>query len=155
LVHINIKPIGIVRSSFSPNSGDRRRVVSDLVFDEMYRPALEGVEDYSHVIVLFWMDRIPVEDRAILKVHPRGREDLPSVGVFATRGKARPNPVGLAVVELLSREENVLHVRGLDAFDKTPIVDIKPYDHYDVKDNIRVPLWWLNMTSGAQAKRGT
>ncbi len=152
LGEIRIDPIGVVRSAFTPDSGDKWSVIAELVLDEMFEGGLDGIEGYSHVIVLFWLDRIDVEDRAILKIHPRGREDLPRVGVFATRGRARPNPIGLAVVELLSRERNILKVRGLDAFDGSPILDIKPYDSYDVKENIRVPDWWLKMTSQKHGK---
>lgn len=148
-----MEPIGVVRSLFTPDSGDKWSVVADVVLDEEYAPALDGIEDYSHIIVIFWMDRIAGSTKRILKTHPRGREDMPVVGIFATRGKARPNPIGLAVVELVAREGNVLKVKGLDAFDGTPILDIKPYDRYDVKEDIRMPAWWMKMTTHRGGKR--
>lgn len=138
-------PVGVVRSSFTPESGDKWSI-ADVILDEKYTPALKGIEDYSHIIILFWMNIISGSDRRVLKVHPRGREDMPLVGVFATRSKARPNPIGLSVVELVAKEGNVLKVRGLDAFNGTPVLDVKPYDYYDVKQDIRVPEWWLKLS---------
>ena len=66
-----------------------------------------------------------------LTTHPRHRTDLPEVGVFQARGPERPNPIGLAVVELLKRDENILTIKALDAYDGTPVLDIKPYDAFD------------------------
>lgn len=80
-----------------------------------------------------------------MKVHPRGREDLPLLGVFATRSKFRPNPIGLALVELMKVEDNVLTVRGLDAFDGTPVLDLKPFDSWDMAKDAKVPRWWLKL----------
>jgi len=74
-----------------------------------------------------------------LKVHPRGRLDLPLVGLFATRSPYRPNPLGLKLVELIKRKDNVIKVRGLDAIDGTPVIDIKPYDPLDLAMDARVP----------------
>ena len=71
--------------------------------------------------------------------------DMPLVGVFAVRTNLRPNPIGLTLVELVKVEGNVLTVRGLDAFKDTPILDIKPYDYWDVAENIRVPEWWAKL----------
>lgn len=152
LSRIRIDPIGVVRSAFGPDSGDKRDIVAELVLDESYVEGLEGIEGYSHIIVLFWLDKIVAEDRTVMRIHPRGMSDLPEVGVFATRGRVRPNPIGLTVVDLLGRNGNTLKVRGLDAFDGSPILDIKPYDNYDVKQDIRVPDWWLKMTSQKHAK---
>lgn len=149
---IRIDPVGVVRSTFGPDLGDKRNTVAELVLDESYVEGLDGIEGYSHIIVLFWMDKIVAEDRTVMRIHPRGMNDLPEVGVFATRGRVRPNPIGLTVVELLGRDGNTLKVRGLDAFDGSPILDIKPYDNYDVKQNIHVPGWWLKMTSQKHAK---
>jgi tRNA-Thr(GGU) m(6)t(6)A37 methyltransferase TsaA len=84
------------------------------------------VEDYSHLFILFWITRIPPNRRGLMKVHPKSREDLPLVGVFATRTQYRPNPIGMTLVELLDRKKNVLRVRGLDAIRGTPVLDIKP-----------------------------
>jgi len=63
--------------------------------------------------------------------------------VFCARGRERPNPIGLAVVELLKRNKNVLTVKALDAYDGSPILDIKPYDQYDAVTGLRVAAWWM------------
>jgi len=107
--------------------------------------ALDGITGFSHLFVLFWLSQIPDEQRMIMKVHPRGRMDMPLLGVFATRTNLRPNPIGLTLVELLKVEGNTLTVRGLDAFDGTPILDIKPFDSWDTAKNARVPDWWIKL----------
>jgi tRNA (Thr-GGU) A37 N-methylase len=71
--------------------------------------------------------------------------DLPLIGAFAARTNLRPNPIGLTVVELLEVKDNVLTVRGLDAFNDTPVLDIKPYDPWDVAAEVRVPSWWRSL----------
>jgi tRNA (Thr-GGU) A37 N-methylase len=74
--------------------------------------------------------------------------DMPLLGVFATRTNLRPNPIGLTLVELIKAEGNTLTVRGLDAFDGTPVLDVKPYDFWDAK----VPDWWKRLESEKQMK---
>ncbi len=128
-------------------------MVCEIVMEDAYAEAIVGVEGYSHLIVLFWMHR---HDRARYRpmVHPRGREDVPETGVLSTRGRDRPNPIGLAVVELLGRTERRLQVRRLDAYDGTPVIDIKPYDPYDVFTDLRVPDWWYRLPHPAGAGFG-
>ena len=70
---------------------------------------------------------------------------MPLLGIFATRTMLRPNPIGLTLVELVKAEGNVLTVRGLDAFDGTPVLDIKPFDSWDKANNARVPTWWTKL----------
>ena len=70
---------------------------------------------------------------------------MPFTGVFAVRTNLRPNPIGLTLVKLLGVESNVLTVRGLDAFNETPVLDIKPYDFWDVAKEVRVPDWWIRL----------
>ncbi len=117
----------------------RRDLVSEIVIFPQYLEALTGLDDYSHLIVLFFMDR--TQRNPGLIAHPRGDPDLPLTGVLAMRGRAHPNPIGLAVVDLVARAGNRLHVRRLDAYHRTPIIDIKPYDYYDSYTEIRVPDW--------------
>ena len=100
------------------------------------------------------MHEIPKEERRIIKVHPRGRSDMPLLGAFATRTRLRPNPLGLTLVELLEVEGNVVTVRGLDAFDGTPVLDIKPFDYRDVAEDARVPEWWMKLEKEKLGKRG-
>jgi tRNA-Thr(GGU) m(6)t(6)A37 methyltransferase TsaA len=91
------------------------------------------------------MSQVLENKRMILKVHPRGRMDMPLLGVFATRTNMRPNPIGLTLVELLKVEGKTLTVRGLDAFNGTPILDIKPFDPWDMVEKARVPDWWIKL----------
>lgn len=140
---VGLRPIGrVVHDCPDEQVGRRRReLVAEVVLDPALAPALDGIEGYSHVVVIFWMHRLGGGPRP-LKVHPRGRLDLPEVGVLATRGPDHPNPLGLAVVELLEREGARLRVRGLDAWSGTPVLDIKPCDDIDRPEQLRVPDWW-------------
>lgn len=137
-----VRAIGHVRTDVPDAEVPRRRrdLVSDIVVLPDYAPGLAGIEEYSQLIVLFYMHRSP--HGGALQTHPRGDASLPLTGVFATRGRAHPNPIGLAVVDLLARHDCVLTVRRLDAWHGTPIIDIKPYDHYDVYPDPRVPAWF-------------
>lgn len=117
------------------------QVVSELVFDPSFKDAMDGLEDFSHIIVLFWMHRSPTWECSMSKIHPRGRSDLPLLGVLATRSPVRPNPLGMAVVRLLERRGNVLKVIGLDAIDGSPVVDIKPYFPNDSSAQATAPNW--------------
>jgi tRNA-Thr(GGU) m(6)t(6)A37 methyltransferase TsaA len=119
--------------------------VSQIILNKDLVPALDGITGFSHVYVIFWMSQIPENKRLILKVHPRGRIDMPLLGAFATRTNLRPNPIGLTLVELLKVEGNNLTVRGLDAFDGAPVFDIKPFDSWDNADKARVPEWWIRL----------
>jgi len=147
LTDIQIRPLGKILSSFTVNSGNKNEIIAEISIDKKYIKALKGIEDYSHIIVLFWLGKITNDERNILVIHPRGHEDLPKVGVFSTRSKTRPNPIGLTVVELISKKKNILKVKGLDAFDGSLVLDLKPYDHKDIKNNIIVPKWWLKISN--------
>lgn len=143
---ISMRSIATVRSRFTNEVRvSRRDIVAEIVVREDLTTALTGLEEWSHLIVLFWMDQIagkPVP----LTTHPRHRTDLPEVGVFSARGPERPNPIGLAVVELLKRDKNILTVKALDAYDGTPVLDIKPYDAFDAVTELRAPQWWMTAT---------
>jgi tRNA-Thr(GGU) m(6)t(6)A37 methyltransferase TsaA len=123
-----LRPIAWVRNNVSePGSHDWARVESDILFEPGLESALDGVEEFSHITVLFWMHRSPSWDSSMTKVHPQRRPDLPLVGVLATHSPLRPNPLGLTTVKLLERRDGVLRVAGLDAIDGTPVVDVKPF----------------------------
>ena len=140
-----LTPIGVVRTATPRAAVKRRRHVSEIILREDLIPALTGLADFSHLVVLFWMQEISRDARAQMQVHPRGRRDLPLLGAYATRTPYRPNPIGLTVVELLRVERNILVVRGLDAFDGTPVLDIKPFDTWDIPRTPRVPRWWAEL----------
>ena len=93
-----------------------------------FAPALKGLEDFSHLWVLYWFqDNDRPEARALLQVHPRRDPANPLTGVFACRAPVRPNLIGLTACQILKIKDNVVEVAGLDARDGTPIVDLKPY----------------------------
>ncbi len=135
-------PIGVVLTDLADDdiARSRRHVISRIVIDPAYADALLGIDAYSHLIVLFWLHR--QEPSTTLVHHPRGDPTLPLTGILAARGRNHPNPLGLAVVELLERRDCVLDVRRLDAYNGTPVLDIKPYDHYDSVADPRVPEWF-------------
>jgi len=140
---ITFEPIGYVRTPFKerPTQG-WSEFISEIVLRDELAEGLEGLEEFSHIQVLFWLHRVRKEEKLSLKIHPMGRHDLPLVGLFATRSPTRPNPIGLTTVELLKREGDVLTVSGLDAEDGTPILDIKPYiPGYDGPQGAKVPSW--------------
>ena len=125
---IVFRAIGVIRNQIpGPHYHDWGDIVSDIVLDEHYAPALDGIEEYSHVEVLFYIAGVTDEQRQTLKLHPQGREDAPLVGIFATHTQFRPNPIGITVARLLERDGNRLRVQGLDAYDGTPVLDIKSY----------------------------
>jgi tRNA-Thr(GGU) m(6)t(6)A37 methyltransferase TsaA len=112
------------------------------VFPE-YCAGLKGVGDFSHLIILYWIHlRDTEEQRRTLLIFPKHHAWNVETGVFSSRSPSRPNPLGLCVVELLKVEGCVLTVKGLDALEKSPIVDIKPYiPRADAIPEARVPEW--------------
>jgi tRNA-Thr(GGU) m(6)t(6)A37 methyltransferase TsaA len=121
---INIKPLGVVKNSVKePRFGSFADIVSEIIVDEKFTDALNGIEDYSHVIIVYWMDK--VKDYVITH-RPQGNPDVPVVGIFACRCPQRPNPIAITTVRLMGRKGNKIKVKGLDILDGTPIIDIKP-----------------------------
>jgi tRNA-Thr(GGU) m(6)t(6)A37 methyltransferase TsaA len=142
---ICLSPVGYVKTEAVGDEVKDKSRISQIIFNDGLIEALQGISGFSHLFVLFWMSGIAEEKRMILKVHPRGRMDIPLLGVFATRTNLRPNPIGLTLVELLKVEGNILTVRGLDAFDGTPVLDVKPFDSWDTAKDARVPDWWIKL----------
>ena len=136
-------PIGMVRNAVKQSQMyGWESVESRIIVRRELVDALDGLEGYSHLIVLFWIDRVPEEERRATRIHPLGDSELPLLGVFATRTQLRPNPIGMSIVPLLARKKNELRVRGLDAIDGTPVLDIKPYiPHYDSVPQATMPAW--------------
>jgi tRNA-Thr(GGU) m(6)t(6)A37 methyltransferase TsaA len=110
---------------------------------DRYADALLGLDGWSHVNVLWWFDKNDdPQRRGILRVHPRGNRENPLTGVFACRAPVRPNLIALTVCNILSVEGNVLHVDKIEAFDGTPVLDLKPLIPPDVpRQGIKVPDW--------------
>ncbi len=143
LPSIILKAIGIVRSEIrQPSRRDCKEIVSDIVIDSSLTEALDGLDDFSHIIVLYWMHQVATGGQLPTKVHPMGKQELPLLGLFATRTPNRPNRIGIATVRLLERQGNILRVEGLDAIEGTPVIDIKPcIPGYDSVANAKVPPW--------------
>jgi tRNA-Thr(GGU) m(6)t(6)A37 methyltransferase TsaA len=123
----NLRQIGVVHSPYrepkeAPFQGKHANDESMLEIFDDYEPALLDIDQCSHLIVLYWQDRA---DRKVLHtLTPWGPKPH---GVFATRSPNRPNPIGLCVVELLKRDGPSLKVKGMDALEGSPLIDIKPY----------------------------
>jgi tRNA-Thr(GGU) m(6)t(6)A37 methyltransferase TsaA len=142
---IVLTPIGFVKTDAVGEEVRDRSRTSKIIVKSEFAEALDGISSYSHLFVLFWLNQIKDNERKTLKVHPRGKKDLPLSGVFAVRTMLRPNPIGLTIVEIVDVHTNVLTIRGLDAYNGTPVVDIKPYDPWDVVENLKVPSWWKKL----------
>ena len=138
---ISLRPIAVVRNNVTtPRPDGWEMVRSDLIVRDDLTDALDGIDEYSHIMVVFACHLVPEEERGALHVHTSGGP--PEQGVLATRSQLRPNPLGVAVVPLLRRRRNILRVRGLDAVDGTPVLDIKPYiAYYDSVPEARAPDW--------------
>ncbi len=106
---------------------------------------LKSLNDFSHVIILYWFHlRDNKKERSTLQVVPRRHPGAPQVGVFSSRSPSRPNPIGICVTELVKIEECTLTVKGLDALESSPIIDIKPYiPRADSVPDARAPGWVL------------
>ena len=138
-----LKAIGTVRSEIKePSHQKQPELVSEIIIDKSLTGALDDIEEFSHIIVLWWIHK--TRRPAPMKVHPRGNPENKLMGVFATRSPDRPNPIGKSTVRLLGRRGNILKVQGLDAIDGTPVLDIKPYiPGYDSVDNATAPPWMV------------
>ena len=145
LESITMQPVGYVATQAVGDEVKNKNLVSEIHIRPELSEALDGITEYSHLHVLFWLHEISMEKRMTLKVQPRGRTDLPFTGIFAVRTNLRPNPIGLTLVKLVGVEGNVLTVRGLDAFNGTPVLDIKPYDFRDIAKEVKVPNWWIKL----------
>ena len=114
---IQLEPIGIVRSK-----GEN---TAEIEIYPVFLPGLKGIDEGNDLWVLYWMHMLSDSDREILEVHPRGDKSRAKRGVFAVRSPMRPNPIGLTRVSVLELDNNILTVSGLDAFEGSPIIDIK------------------------------
>jgi tRNA-Thr(GGU) m(6)t(6)A37 methyltransferase TsaA len=132
-------PIGWVQNAipFGTKPVDWKQVRSQIRIESQFGEGLYGLDLFSHVYVIFLLENSELR----LKVHPCGRTDLPEVGLFASRSPHRPNPLGLTLVHLLSVEGNTLHVAGLDAYDGTEVLDIKPFQLKRLPQELKMPAW--------------
>ena len=158
-----IRPIGIVKSKADKEvlkysnkdikldfdaalSQGTDLIKSEIIINEEYLDCLEGIEDFSHLIILFWTHKVPNNARQIKKVHPAGLKEMPIKGIFATRSPVRPNPICKTTVKLIERKGATLVVEGLDAIDNTPVIDIKPHlPFYDSPLNVKLADWMYHL----------
>jgi tRNA (adenine37-N6)-methyltransferase len=126
---IPIVAVGYVRAARTrPEDDGWDAVESQIDLDtEQFGPeALAGLGEFSHVEVLFHFHAVPEREIETKARHPRGNTAWPKAGIFAQRGKNRPNRIGATICELLSVDGTTLRLRGIDAIDGTPVIDIKP-----------------------------
>ncbi len=143
---IEMHPVGIVRTDVTEIDKDWRKTISQIHLNEAYMDGLTGLENWSHLVIIFVMHEATFNADEHLTYRPGGREDIPETGVFAQRSHLSPNLIGMTTVKLQEIDANVLTVRGLDALDGTPVVDIKPHAPlYDGATDPLVPVWFLRL----------
>jgi tRNA-Thr(GGU) m(6)t(6)A37 methyltransferase TsaA len=149
LARIEMVPIGFVRRTSTDEDLKDKSLVSEVVLDESFTKALDGIDEWSHVYIIYWLNEVVTNEEPVLHF-PSAKLESPLLGIFATRAPIHPNPIGLTLVELIKREKNIIRVRGLDAYDGTPVLDIKPYPDWEhgrliVVTDFRVPEWLRNI----------
>lgn len=132
--YFQIHPVGTVKRQ------NEKHVIEIL---PQYVDALLGLDQFSHILVFCWLHQNDSpEKRSVLQVHPRGDRRNPLSGVFATRSPVRPNLIGLSTCKVLSIRGNIINLDSIDAFDGTPVIDIKPcMSREDLVPEVRVPDW--------------
>jgi tRNA-Thr(GGU) m(6)t(6)A37 methyltransferase TsaA len=147
-----LTPVGIVRSAMdAPVDDVWGGVICRIELDaaRFTRESLAGLEAFSHVEIVFVFDRLKDSEIEYGARHPRGRKDWPLTGIFAQRGKNRPNRLGVTVCRLASVGDLWIEVESLDAIDGTPVLDIKPYlREFAPKGEVRQPAWASELMAG-------
>lgn len=138
---IKLNPIGFVKNKIMQSRfGNFADEISEIVLNKKFTEGLDGIEDYSHIIVVYWLHKARTCDIHHIPQGKIGR--VPEVGIFACRCVNRPNPIGITTVKLLERKENKIKVKGLDVLNGTPVIDVKPYwPQYDKVKNEKIPKW--------------
>ena len=147
---ITLRAIGVVSSPVKEKKDSGwDGVVSEVRIDAEYSGALSGLESFSHALIVTYLHQAKFESSRHLKRRPQGREDMPEVGILSQRAKNRPNSIGVTAVEIVRVADDVLVVKGLDAIDGTPVLDIKPYfPAYDRVESPCVPRWVERLMQG-------
>jgi tRNA-Thr(GGU) m(6)t(6)A37 methyltransferase TsaA len=146
---LELQPIGhVIQGRVRPDGphsepSDLEDRPAMIEIDATWAGALDGIEEFSHIWVLWWLDLSPASnDLDSLQVRPEGRKEMPLRGIFATRSPRRPNPIAMTPVRLLERQGRQLRIQGLDAFEGTPILDLKPYlRRGDLIQEATTPTW--------------
>jgi tRNA (adenine37-N6)-methyltransferase len=147
---MEFEAIGSVKSPVKePLDEGWGKVISEIHLAPLVAQGLQGLEHFSHILVVFYMHQATHDPKTDLVRRPRGRADMPEVGIFAQRARHRPNPIGITAVKLLRIQGNTLTVQGLDAMDGSPVLDIKPYvPEFDRINEPRVPEWMKRLLEG-------
>ncbi|MGZ3711458.1 MAG: SAM-dependent methyltransferase [Bdellovibrionota bacterium] len=149
---IQLKPIGLVRSTrsvVSDDNWDTETVSIELDSLEFSAEALAGISDFSHVEILFYMDQVDAAKIERGARHPRNNPAWPLVGIFAQRGKNRPNQIGSTICRVARVEGLSLFLEGLDAVDGTPVLDIKPWaSEFAPRGPVFQPVWISELMRG-------
>ena len=146
-----IEPVAFVRGGRAvavDDDWDRETAVIELA-PRFTADAIAGLGEFSHAEIAFVFDQVPPEKIETGARHPRNREEWPLVGIFAQRGKNRPNRIGITVCRIEKVEGIRIHVRGLDAIDGTPVIDVKPVmREFLPRGDIRQPDWSSELMAG-------
>lgn len=145
-----IRPIAFVRNVRKEIEDDHWGAVSSTIelAEEINESALTGIDTFSHLEVIFYFDKVSDNKIQYEARHPRNNSEFPKVGIFAQRGKNRPNKLGVTIVELVELNQRKLVVKGLDAIDGTPIIDIKPVmKEFLPISEVRQPDWSVSLMS--------
>ena len=152
----SVEPVGWVRGGrTTPEDDDWGAMEATIELDgaRFTDEALAGLDAFSHVDVVFVFDRVDPADVQLGARHPRGNTDWPRVGMFAQRAKMRPNRIGVTTCELVAVDGLRVHVRGLDAIDGTPVLDLKPYrEEFGPRGAVREPEWARALMLGSWTK---
>jgi tRNA (adenine37-N6)-methyltransferase len=147
---IRMRPIGTVRSPVRDAvDADWGPVVSRIQLLPELAAGLRGLKGFSHAVVVFRMHEATFDAQKHLVRRPREREDMPELGIFSQRARHRPNAIGVSVVAIEGVESDTLVVRGLDAIDGTPVLDIKPHVRaFDAPPGSAEPEWIGRLMAG-------
>ena len=147
---MQLEPIAVIHSPIREGvDEDWGSVVSEIELKPELADGLRQLDSFSHALIIFFMHQSSFKPESDLVRRPRGRADMPEAGIFAQRAKHRPNPIGITAVEIVSIEGNILRVRGLDAIDGSPVLDIKPYvPAFDRRDSATIPEWMDRLMQG-------
>jgi tRNA-Thr(GGU) m(6)t(6)A37 methyltransferase TsaA len=152
MTEYTVRPIGHVSAARSSRIDDDWGSVESVIRLDPSRftsDSVAGLEEFSHVVVIFLFDRFDEAKVAVGARRPRGNQAWPEVGIFAQRASSRPNRLGLTTCELIGVEGLDIRVRGLDAIDATPVLDIKPHmREFDPRGDVRQPPWSSELMAG-------
>ena len=143
-----IQPIAFVKNTRKAIEDDHWGSILSTIelCDELNEASLKGIDEFSHIEIIFYFDQVKDHQIQYEARHPRNNKQYPEIGIFAQRGKNRPNKLGVTIVELVAIQQRAIIVKGLDAIDGTPIIDIKPVmKEFLPKEKIKQPKWSISL----------